>query len=105
MELFEARVIGGGARSPDWNQIKADVLGVPYQSLHGAEFGSWGSAMIAGKAAGIFDDLRTIAHEKALPKGQPLQPNPNHHDVYQPLIEKYIHLQSVLRDTFVELEE
>ena len=104
LELFEARVIGGGARSPDWNQIKADVLGIPYQSLQGAEFGSWGSAMIAGKAAGIFDDLRTIAHEKALPMGQPLQPNPNHHDVYQPLIEKYIYLQSVLRDTFVELE-
>jgi hypothetical protein len=61
--------------------------------------------MIAGKAAGIFDDLSAIAHEKALPKGKPLQPNPNHHDVYRPLITKYIRLQSVLRDTFVEFEK
>jgi xylulokinase len=104
LELFEARVIGGGARSPDWNQIKADVLGVPYQPLQGAEFGSWGSAMIAGKAAGIFDDLSAIAHEKALPRGNPLQPDPDHHDVYRSLIAKYIRLQSTLRDTFVEFE-
>ena len=57
LSLIEARVVGGGARSPVWNQIKADVLGVPYQPLPGSEFGTWGSAMIAGKAAGIFDDL------------------------------------------------
>jgi xylulokinase len=36
--LFEARVVGGRARSPVWNQIKADVLGVPYQPLEGNEF-------------------------------------------------------------------
>ena len=35
LELVEARVVGGGARSPVWNQIKADVLGVPYQPLNG----------------------------------------------------------------------
>jgi xylulokinase len=105
LELFEARVIGGGARSPDWNQIKADVLGVPYQPLQGAEFGPWGSAMIAGKAAGIFEDLGMVAHEKALPKGESLQPNPEHHDIYRPLVNKYIQLQAVLRDTFVGFEE
>jgi sugar (pentulose or hexulose) kinase len=104
LELFEARVIGGGARSAHWNQIKADVLGVPYQPLQGNEFGSWGSAMIAGKAAGIFDDLTIVAREKAIPEGDPLQPNPKHQDLYRPLIDKYIRLQAVLRDTFVELE-
>jgi len=104
LEMFEARVIGGGARSSDWNQIKADVLGVPYQPLRGNEFGSWGSAMIAGKAAGIIDDLSTTAREMAVSEGKALQPDPNNNAVYQPLVEKYIHLQSVLRDTFVELE-
>ena len=97
-------MIGGGARSPDWNQIKADVLGVPYQPLHGNEFGSWGSAMIAGKAAGIIDDLSITAQEKAIPAGKALQPDTENHVIYQPLVEKYIQLQSILRDTFVELE-
>ena len=102
--MFEARAIGGGARSTDWNQIKADVLGVPYQPLQGSEFGSWGSAMIAGKAAGVIEDLVTTAQEKAIPEGEALQPNPNHNADYQPLTRKYFQLQSVLRDMFVELE-
>ena len=53
LELVEARVVGGGARSGVWNQIKADILNVPYQRLKGNEFGAWGAAMIAGKAAGL----------------------------------------------------
>ena len=103
--MLEARVIGGGARSPDWNQIKADVLGVPYQPLQGSEFGSWGSAMIAGKAAGVIDDLSTTAHEHAIPEGEPLQPDQIHYADYQPLVAKYIQLQSTLSETFVGLDK
>ncbi len=54
--LVEARVVGGGARSEIWNQIKADVLNVPFQRLKGGEFGAWGAAMIAGKAAGLIEE-------------------------------------------------
>jgi xylulokinase len=104
LEMFEARVIGGGARSPDWSQIKADVLGVPYQPLQGNEFGSWGSAMIAGKAAGVIDDLITTAHENAIPEGKPLQPNLTHYADYQPLVAKYVQIQSTLSETFVSLD-
>jgi sugar (pentulose or hexulose) kinase len=38
--LVDARVVGGGARSLTWSQIKADILNVPYQRLHGNEFGA-----------------------------------------------------------------
>ena len=33
LERVEARVVGGGARSAGWNQIKADVLGVALPAL------------------------------------------------------------------------
>ena len=84
-----------------WNQLKADVLGVPYQRLRRTEFGSWGSAMIAGKASGIFDDLAEVAMKHAQPASVALQPNQENHASYQPLIEKHIALQATLRDTFV----
>ena len=74
LRLVEARAVGGGARSPAWNQIKADVLGVPYQRLSRGEFGTWGSALIAGKAVGLFDDLAETAARTAQPEGEPVRP-------------------------------
>jgi xylulokinase len=100
LELTEARVIGGGARSAVWNQIKADVLGVPYQRLQRAEFGAWGSAMIAGKAAGLFDDLAQIALEHAQPEGEPFRPDPERNEFYRGKVHRYINLQEKLADVF-----
>jgi len=102
LQLYEARVVGGGARSPVWNGIKADVLGVPYQPLRGSEFGSWGSAMIAGKAAGVFDGLASVADEHAIPASAPIPPNPENHAIYHTLAARYIHWQSLLREAFVQ---
>ena len=91
-----AHVIGGGARSDVWNQIKADVLGVPYQRLQRAEFGTWGSAMIAGKAAGIYDDLTAVAAEHARPAGEPFWPRAELHAAYKPFVDRYIAWQETL---------
>jgi xylulokinase len=100
LNLTEARAIGGGARSGFWNQIKADVLGVPYVRLDRSEFGTWGSAMIAGKAAGIFDDLAQVAYEHAQPAGSPIPPNQDRHQQYRKHVANYIQLQKILADTF-----
>jgi xylulokinase len=97
LALVEARAAGGGARSPLWNQIKADVLGVPYRRLGRSEFGTWGSALIAGKAAGIFTDLAAWAEKTTRTQGAALTPDPAAHAAYQPLVERYIHAQSMLR--------
>lgn len=100
VDLVETRVVGGGARSDTWNQIKADVSGVPYQRLDRAEFGSWGSAMIAGKAAGVFDDLATVATAHARPAGAAIKPHPEAHAAYQPIVRQYIALQRTLSEVF-----
>jgi xylulokinase len=96
LELVEARAVGGGARSATWNQIKADVLNVPFQKLKGNEFGAWGAAMIAGKAAGVIDDLASHAENTALLSGKPSLPSKADHEVYAPIIEKYIALERTL---------
>ncbi|MCS6773192.1 MAG: xylulokinase [Thermoflexales bacterium] len=55
--LRALRLIGGGARSPVWRRILADVLGVP---LHIptllAEATSWGAAVAGGVAVGLYPD-------------------------------------------------
>jgi xylulokinase len=96
LTLHETRAVGGGAQSMTWNQIKSDVLGTAYQRLQQAEFGTWGSAMIAGKAAGMFDDLGAQAAASAHPDGPPIVPDGGRHAAYQPLVDRYIELQETL---------
>jgi xylulokinase len=103
LALTEARVLGGGARSATWNQIKADVLGVPYVRLTSAEGGTWGAAQIAGKAAGLYDDLATVALAHATVEGEPIVPDAERHAAYRPLVARHIELQRVLDGAFAAI--
>lgn len=100
LQLLETRAAGGGARSQVWNQIKADVLGVPYQQLAREELGTWGAAMVAGKAAGVFEDLAATAESAAGLVGQALAPDPTRHDLYAGLSERFSAFQAVQADYF-----
>jgi xylulokinase len=102
LALVESRAVGGGARSSGWNQIKADVLGVPYQRLERSQFGTWGSALIAGKAVGIFPNLEEAAALYAQPAGLPQPPDPEKHRLYQPLVDRYIQTQKILAQHYRE---
>jgi xylulokinase len=100
VELTEARAVGGGARSSAWTQIKADVLNLPYQRLQRSEFGTWGSAMIAGKAVGLYTDLAQVAQEAASLRGGPVHPDPATRQAYDRQVQKYIGLQDILLQHF-----
>jgi xylulokinase len=102
LNLTEAHVIGGGAHSGVWNQIKANVLGVPFKRLSRSEFGTWGSAMIAGKAVGLFDDLAETAYKFATPAGSPVNPDENLNAQYQPHVSRFIELQEILATTYMK---
>lgn len=104
LAMIEARVAGGGAKSAVWNQIKANVLGVPYRRLGREELGAWGAALVAGKAAGLFDDLAEAAAERAVTRGAPLEVEREAHALYSPLVESYVRLQERLAATFRELK-
>ena len=105
IKLVSTRVTGGGANSAVWNQIKADVLNVPYQRMQHSEFGTWGSAMIAGKAAGIYNDLAATALEHSRPLGHMVEPDAAVHALYQPLVKHYIQLESSLGSVFNDLSK
>lgn len=48
---------GGGARSPLWRQILADVFGVPVAWLRAEEGGAFGAALLAGVGAGTWPSV------------------------------------------------
>lgn len=50
------RLTGGATKSPIWCQIFADAFELPVEVPSHEESGSWGAAMLAGMAVGVFAD-------------------------------------------------
>jgi xylulokinase len=57
----ELAVIGGGAKSDLWAQIKADILGVPVYRPRYTEAASLGAAILAATAVGLISDPEATA--------------------------------------------
>jgi xylulokinase len=57
--ISELRAVGGGARSPLWLQLKADICHVPLRVPQVTEAACLGAALLAGVAAGVSPDLET----------------------------------------------
>ncbi len=51
------RLGGGGARSPLWRQIQADVYGMSVQTVAAEEGAAYGAAVLAGVGAGLWADV------------------------------------------------
>ena len=59
----DIRLGGGGARSPLWRQIQADVYGRPVHLLEAAEGAAFGAALLAGVAAGAWSSVEEACVE------------------------------------------
>jgi xylulokinase len=57
--INELHAVGGGARSPLWLQLKADICQVPLRVPQVTEAACLGAALLAGVAAGVYPDLGT----------------------------------------------
>ena len=57
----EVLLLGGGAQSRVWGQIRADVLGVPHRVAAHTDATPIGAAMMAAVAAGLASDLTALA--------------------------------------------
>ena len=55
--INQVRISGGGAKSPVWRQIMADVLGVELVTVNTTEGAAFGAALLAGVGAGLFDSV------------------------------------------------
>ena len=98
----EVLVYSGGARSAFWNQIKADVMGVPYLALDREDLGALGAAILAGHAVGIYDDLAT-ASQRFVSVAQRFDPRPEVHAYYSQCAEFYGRLLSYGEPAYHEL--
>ncbi|MEZ5824433.1 MAG: FGGY-family carbohydrate kinase [Geminicoccaceae bacterium] len=60
VEPREIRASGGGAASPLWRQMQADIIGAEVVTVAGAaEGGAYGAALVAGVGANVWSDLES----------------------------------------------
>lgn len=100
--IEELHAVGGGARSPLWLQLKADVCGVPLRVPRVIEAACLGAALLAGVGSGRYADLaaaveRTVRLEQRLePKSQASNAYDEIYQVYRQLYPTLIPLQRQL---------
>ncbi len=87
---------GGGARSIEWLQAKADILNMPVSTLKVKEAACMGAAIIAGFGAGIFPSIKegvaqTVRYEKVH------EPNPEMVGQYDRYFRQYEEIYPALR--------
>ena len=56
-DINQVRVTGGGARSPIWRQILADVFNTEIVTVNTTEGAAYGAALLAATGAGIYDSV------------------------------------------------
>ena len=69
------RLGGGGARSPLWQQIQADIYGMPVELIETDEGAAYGAALLAGVGVGNWPSVEA-ACETAVRVAKSVQPNP-----------------------------
>jgi xylulokinase len=98
-EVREMRSVGGCSRSDLWNQIKADVLGMPVLLPRTSVGSPFGAAIIAGMGAGAFPDVQNSLSE-IIQIGRRFEPNPANHDKYSEIYHVFRNIYEHLKGDF-----
>lgn len=96
----EIRVVGGGARSPFWLQMKADVTGRPVRVLATTEATALGAAMLAGVGAGMFRDIDEAVECLTALEPAVFEPDPTTRAAYDDAYRRYRQLFDAVEPGF-----
>jgi xylulokinase len=107
MEIVEAlgiradsvRASGGGARSPLWRQILADVFAKPVATLETQEGSAFGAALLAMVGTGEYADVPEVC-QATIREVQRIEPRAAEAEVYRKAYATYRALYPALRPLF-----
>ncbi len=101
VELRSLLLLGGGARSALWAQMRADVSGLPVEVPAVTDTSPLGAAVLASVAAGVQPDLKSAAARVAAAV-RAVEPDPRHRDAYAAAYQRYRALFEALRPMYAE---
>jgi xylulokinase len=99
LPVQKVRLGGGGARSPLWRQIQADVYGQAVETVVTEEGAGYGAALLAGVGAGVWRSVDE-ACDAVVRGAQITEPNPQAARVLTERYGEYRRLYPALRDVY-----
>jgi xylulokinase len=97
--IRQVRATGGGAKSPLWCQIQADVVGMEHVTIKVGEGPALGAALLAGVGTGIYASV-SDACRSTVSINSSIQPIADNSKVYNRYYETYKSLYRSLRNDF-----
>ena len=97
-EIRGIRVVGGGAMNPLWNQIRADVTGLPVITTEQKEYTALGAALMAFIWTGFYKSLEE-AKRCVFSEEKKFEPS-DRRTVYKVLFKRYMDALKILREYY-----
>jgi len=91
------RAVGGGAKSPAWLQIKADVYGLPVETLSVTEAASLGAALLGRRAKEGIEDFAGLINELVQVR-EVYEPDKERNALYEEKFEVYKRIYPALKN-------
>ncbi|MFV0517215.1 MAG: xylulokinase [Aminipila sp.] len=104
VNINDMMICGGGARSPMWRQMFADMYQCPVSTIKADQGGALGAAILAGVGAGVYKDLESTCRKLILKKSvcEPIVDNGLEYQKYYGI---YKDLYITLFDSFKKLSQ
>lgn len=100
--IERTKICGGGAKSPLWRTIMANVLGIPVDIMESEEGPGLGGAMLAAVACGEYENVEAAA--KAIVKViDTVEPDPELTAKYEAKYQKFAKIYPTVKDLYSEL--
>ena len=102
LSIERSKICGGGARSPLWRKIMANVLGIPLEMVKTEQGPGYGAAMLAMVGCGVFESVQAAA-DALVEVSSITEPDPALTALYDAQYQKYKKIYPALRDVFPAL--
>ena len=102
LPVGRSKLCGGGAKSPLWRKIFANVLGIPLEMVRTEQGPGYGAAMLAMVGSGVFESVES-ASDALVEASSVTEPDPALTARYEAQYQKYRKIYPALRDVFPAL--
>ena len=102
LDLRKSRICGGGAKSPLWRKIMANVCNLELEQIESEEGPGYGGAMLAAVACGEFASVKEAA-EKLVHVTATVRPDPELCARYEAQYQKFRQIYPAMKTLFTNL--